>query len=90
MARRDGYGLSLDGLSTLSTEVAEALADCQGEAFLSLDGLTTLTPEAAEALAPYEGNISPYGLKTLSPKAVEALARHEGYRWLLPPWSEYR
>jgi hypothetical protein len=68
--------LSFDGLTTLSPEVAEALANHKGQ--LDLNGLTTLSPEVAEALATHEGLLFLNGLTTLSPESAAALATHEG------------
>ena len=74
----DGRGnpLSLKGLTTLTPEVAEALAKHKGR--LSLNGLTTLSPEVAEALATHNGELLLDGLTTLSPKVADALAKHNG------------
>lgn len=57
--------LRLDGLTTLSPEVASELAMHRGRV-LGLDGLTTLSPEIAAQLAKHKGEIlSLNGLKTL-------------------------
>ena len=63
--------LHLDGLTTLSDEAAEALAQHKGH--LYLDGLTTLSDEAAKALAQYEGWLHLDGLRKLSDEAAVAL-----------------
>ena len=69
--------LALDGLTTLSAEVAEVLAESRSE--LHLDGLTTLSVEAAAALARHAGPVlSLDGLTTLSAEAAAALAEHRG------------
>jgi hypothetical protein len=81
----DGLGswLSLDGLTSLSPDVAEVLVEPAGA--LSLNGLTELSPEAAAVLARHkplphfgQADLRLNGLKTLSPAAAEALATHEG------------
>jgi hypothetical protein len=68
----------LMGLTTLSPEVATALAQTEG--LLNLDGLTTLSDETAEALAKHEGDLFLDGLTTLSDTAAKALAQHKGGR----------
>jgi len=70
------HELHLDGLTTLSPEVAEALADHKGS--LYLNGVTTLSDETAVALAKYHGDLSLNGLTTLSDRQAEALAKHYG------------
>jgi len=90
-------GLSLDGLTSISTEIAEVLASRKNgftepgntiipadiKLSLSLDGLTTISPKVAQALANFkEGScISLNGLTTISPKVAQALANFKGYRW---------
>jgi hypothetical protein len=69
--------LALDRLTTLSEEVARAIARFNG--YLSFDGLTALSDEAARALAQHEGVLSLGGLTTLSDEAAKALAQHEGF-----------
>ena len=63
--------LSLDGLTTITPDVAEALA--KHESYLSLYGLTTITPEVAEALAKFKGELSLGGLTTISPETLKIL-----------------
>ena len=80
--------LSLNRLTTLSVEVADALGKWYGmssnpvdRAFssLSLDGLTTLSVEVANAIANWKGTtLSFNGLTTLSVEAADALANWEG------------
>jgi len=69
------YGdLSLDGLTTLSDEVAEALSHHTG-GLLSLNGLTTVSAAAAAALARHEGGILLQSLAALtSPELAAKLA----------------
>ena len=80
--------LSLNRLTTLSVEVADALGKWYGmssnpvdRAFssLSLDGLTTLSVEVANAIANWKGTtLSFNGLTTLSVEAADALANWKG------------
>jgi hypothetical protein len=67
--------LRLNGLATLSDEVASVLAQPTG--FLNLDGLTTLSPGAAKALAQHDGSLSLDGLTTLSDEAARALGQRK-------------
>jgi hypothetical protein len=78
-----GSWLSLDGLKTLSPEVAAVLVEPAEQ--LSLDGLTELSPETAAVLAKHKpvggfgyADLRLNGLKTISPAAAEALAAHQG------------
>jgi len=78
-----GAWLSLDGLKTLSPEVAAVLVEPAEP--LSLDGLTKLSPETAAVLAKHKpvggfgyADLRLNGLKTISPAAAEALAAHQG------------
>ena len=78
-----GWWMSLDGLKTLSPEVAAVLVEPAGK--LSLDGLTELSPETAAVLAKHKpvgefgsADLRLNGLKTISPAAAEALAAHQG------------
>jgi hypothetical protein len=89
-------GLSLDGLTSISTEIAEVLASRKNgfaepekmliradiQLSLSLDGLTTISPEVAQALAnSKEGShISLNGLTNISPEVAQALASFKGYK----------
>lgn len=70
-----GKQLRLDGLATLSDEVASVLAQPTG--FLYLDGLTTLSPGAAKALAQHDGFLSLNGLTTLSDEAARVLGQRK-------------
>ena len=78
-----GSWLSLDGLKTLSPEVAAVLVEPAGQ--LSLDGLTELSPETAVVLAKHKpvggfghADLRLNGLKTISSAVAEALAAHQG------------
>jgi len=78
-----GVWLSLDGLATLTPEVAEVLVEPAGG--LSLNGLTELSPQTAAVLAKHKpiggfgyADLRLNGLKTISPAAAEALAAHQG------------
>jgi formylglycine-generating enzyme required for sulfatase activity/TPR repeat protein len=72
--------LYLAGVTTLSDEVANAVARHQGTAWL--DGLPTLSPLHAQALARHAGPLSLTGLFSLCDEAAEALAGHEGELFL--------
>lgn len=73
---------TLDGLTTLTPEVAEEIVKPRFP--LSLNGLTELSPAVAAVLAKHEldndwvGDLRLNGLKTLSPEAAQALAGHRG------------
>ena len=71
-------GLFLNGVTTLSPEVADALAEYEGWS-LSLNGVTTLSDEAAKALAKCKGGLSLNGVTMLSDEAANALAQRDGY-----------
>ena len=66
--------LVLNGLPSLSTEAAEALAAFPGE--LVLKAVTTLTPETATALSRHKGRLHLTGLTELSPSVQAALNAH--------------
>jgi hypothetical protein len=68
--------LSLAGLTTLSPDVADALAGHIGG--LNLDGLNSLSAEAATALANHLGALSLGGLTTLPDDVAEILLDHAG------------
>ena len=75
--------LALHGLTTVSTEVAAALAEYKGPA-LSLAGLTSLPAETAAALArcrTWDGNLAT--LRTLPVETARALAGHRGQQLVL-------
>jgi hypothetical protein len=70
----DHIWLLLDGLTSLSPQVAKVL--CEGEwDRLSLNGLTTISPETAKALAARLGGrrLCLNGLKSLSPEVAKEL-----------------
>ena len=77
LAQNDGTlnkELRLDGLKTLSTAAARALAGYDRNT-LSLRGLTTLSAETARALAEFKGRVlSLQGLTTLDADTAQALA----------------
>jgi hypothetical protein len=66
--------LVLNGLETLSTESATALAAFTGE--LVLKAIAELTPETAAALAQHKGRLHLTGLVKLSPETRAALQGH--------------
>jgi hypothetical protein len=72
-AKRTGT-LVLNGLETLSTESATALAAFTGE--LVLKAITELTPATAAALAKHKGRLHLTGLTKLSPETHTALQAH--------------
>ncbi len=82
--------LSLDGLKTLTPEIASVLALHEGArerdsgwAQLSLNGLTRLSSESAEALAKYQGILHLQSLATLdSEPLVKKLASQQGELYL--------
>ncbi len=73
-AKRAGT-LVLNGLDTLSTESAAALAAFTGE--LVLKAITELSPAAAAALAKHPGRLHLTGLTTLSPECHAVLQGHK-------------
>jgi hypothetical protein len=67
--------LYLDGIETLTPEVAKLLAKQKPGGILCLQKLTTLSDEAAAGLVAYQGKMLILrGLKTLSTKAAKSLA----------------
>ncbi|WP_197442458.1 DUF1588 domain-containing protein [Lignipirellula cremea] len=66
--------LLLDGLKSLSPEVATELARHEG--WLSLNGLTTISDEAAAALAQHKRALHLNGLTKISDATAVALASH--------------
>ena len=75
--------LALHGLTTVSADVAAALAEYKGPA-LSLAGLTSLPAETAAALArcrTWDGNLAT--LRTLPVETARALAGHRGQQLVL-------
>ena len=69
----DGDLLSLDGLTTLSVEVADALAKWKGR-WLTLNGLTTLSVDDADALARWKGDS--LSLDRLTSQSTDLLRVH--------------
>lgn len=68
--------LNLDGIESLSSDVATALAGYDG--VLSLGGVRELTPEAAAALETHERGLCLGGLRALPPDVAAALGRCAG------------
>ena len=66
--------LELNGLTSISDEVAGALSQQRG--YLVLNGLTSLSDKAAEALGKHRGSLVLNGLTSLSDKAAKSLAQH--------------
>ncbi len=85
LAGYDEGPLFLDGLSTLSPEVARALKNFKGgpRSFasfgrcLSLTGLETLAPEAASSLAAFPGEALVLGVRELPEAAFRKLMRFQ-------------
>ena len=79
---REQWSLYLDGLTTLSPDVAKILAQVKGQ--ISLNGLTTLSKETAKELAaPIQEqhrsrSLSLNGLSTLTPAVAEELVKIKG------------
>jgi hypothetical protein len=69
--------LILDGLSHISQEAAEHLAEFRGN--LSLDGVECLTKRTAEILARHRGHLSLMGLECVSNAMRAAFSTHEGF-----------
>lgn len=70
--------LSLNGLTELSPEVAEYLADYSGSR-LALDGLRAISLDAAKALAGFRGKeLSLCGLTSLPDDVAKALSERKG------------
>lgn len=80
VAEADEDLLYLNGLTELSPEVAEALAQHKG--ILYLNGLAAVSDEAAEALSQNKGDLSLDGVRTLSEKAAQAFSHHDGSLFL--------
>jgi hypothetical protein len=73
--------LNLDGLTSLTPEVATVLAD--NETVLSLNGLSTITEAVVHALSAHKGiGMWLNGLTTLSPQAAAALVHPRAFRCL--------
>lgn len=68
--------LALDGLKTLSPEVAAELAKHEG--WLSLNGLTEISEDVAAALGQHKGPLHLNGLTKVSDEAAKSLAGHRG------------
>jgi len=78
LARNEGENLSLNGLSSLSPEVAEALAGYGGN--LSLHGICSLDEKTAEALSSFSGeSINLPSLTEVSEEALIKLATSESH-----------
>jgi hypothetical protein len=73
--------LYLNGVTTLDTDTAKALAEFKGR-WLLLNVLTTLDADTAKALAEFKGQgLSLIGLTTLDADTAKALAEFKG-QWL--------
>ena len=67
--------LSISGISHISDNAADALADLNGKT-LCLNGVTALSDAAAGNLARFRGSLELYGLCELRKTAAVALAKH--------------
>lgn len=67
--------LSLNGLTSVSVDVAKQLSRARG--ILSLDGLTSLSVDVAEVLARRSGGLSLNGIRMLSEAVARALGGRE-------------
>lgn len=77
LANHRGETLALDGLTSLTDEMAATLARHQGEG-LSLDGISRIEPSIAAVLAEYRGRLALNGLSSLTPAVATQLADHRG------------
>ena len=76
-----GDALNLSGLTSISLEVAEALANHTGD--LNLYALRAISPEAATALAKHNGALHIFGgVSTMKFEVADALSKHEGDLYL--------
>ena len=71
------WGLTLNGLTSLSDAAAESLSKHKGRG-IELNGLTCLSDKAAESLSRYKGDLECDGLESLSETAIESLCRYKG------------
>ena len=76
LAQQKSGRLLLDGLKSLSAEVATELARHEG--WLSLNGLITISEEAAAALGQHKRALHLDGLTKISGATAAALAAHRG------------
>jgi len=77
LALSKSASLTLNGLETLSPEVAERLAKKAGG--LSLNGLKILPPQIAHFLSQHKGRLDLDGIKSIDDAALDALCDHEGH-----------
>ena len=75
LAQQKSGRLLLNGLKTISPEVAKALAQHKG--WLSLNGLTTISDEAAAALGPHKHALHLDGLTRFLPQRLQRWPRIE-------------
>lgn len=73
----DSSDLYLDGIASLSPEVASILSTHVGMV-LSLDGLSSINSDVALALSKHRGLLLLNGLESLDRDVAEALATHRG------------
>ena len=73
-----GYGLEMNGLSTINPEVAQALASIESDApwmsYILLEGLQELEEESARGLSQYKGGkLFLNGIKKATPEMMHGL-----------------
>ncbi|GEM_PF-4311218 len=67
--------LSLQGLRSLRSDIAQQFKTLRSDCFLFLDGLEELSIESASELGKFKGSISLYGLKTISAGVLRAVSK---------------
>lgn len=77
LAARAGIGLSLEGLKSMTPDVAKELAHARSGLTL---GLETIPPEVASALAPLDSSLVLNQLGSITPEVARSLASSD--RWL--------
>lgn len=77
LLRQYKWGLTLNGLTSLSDAAAESLSKHKGRR-IELNGLSCLSDKAAESLSQYKGDLECNGLESLSETAIESLCRYKG------------
>ena len=76
IAKQEGKGIWLDGLTSISDSAAFYLSKHQGS--LKLDGLTSISENAAKHFAMYKGVLSMKGLVSITDEAARYLYNHHG------------
>jgi len=76
LAKHKGPKLSINGISRLRPEIAQALSKYKGD--IELSGITELCESEVLALGKYSGNLSLDGLKTVDETVAVALSNRRG------------